>query len=40
MIPYHDSNLHAHFISDDRSIMGHVDAVNFKPNQAPFKITK
>ena len=37
---HHDSFLHAHFISDDRSIMGHVDSVFFNSGKTTFKISK
>ena len=37
---HHDRFLHAHFISDDRSIMGHVDSVFFNSGKTMFKISK
>jgi acetolactate decarboxylase len=37
---HHDSYLHAHFISDDRSIMGHVDSLFFYTEKATFKVSK
>jgi len=37
---HHDSFLHAHFISDDRSVMGHVDSVLFDSDNSTFKVSK
>ena len=37
---HHDSFLHAHFISDDRSVMGHVDSVLFNSDNSTFKVSK
>ena len=37
---HHDSYFHAHFISDDRTIMGHVDQVTFTSDKATFKVSK
>ena len=37
---HHDSFLHAHFISDDRSVMGHVDSVLFHSDNSTFKVSK
>lgn len=37
---HHDSYFHAHFISDDRSIMGHVDSISFQADKATFKVSK
>ena len=37
---HHDSFLHAHFISDDRSVMGHVDSVLFNSDNTTFKVSK
>jgi len=37
---HHDSFLHAHFISEDRSIMGHVDSVFFNSGKTTFKVSK
>jgi acetolactate decarboxylase len=37
---HHDSYFHAHFISDDRTIMGHVDEVMFTSDKATFKVSK
>ena len=37
---HHDSYFHAHFISDDRSVMGHVDSVSFNSDNTTFKVSK
>ena len=37
---HHDSFLHAHFISDDRSVMGHVDSVFFNSGKTTFDVSK
>lgn len=37
---HHDSFFHAHFISDDRKIMGHVDSVLFNSENTTFKVSK
>ena len=37
---HHDSFLHAHFISDDRNVMGHVDSVLFNSDYTTFKVSK
>jgi len=37
---HHDSFLHAHFISDDRSVMGHVDSVLFNSENTAFEVSK
>lgn len=37
---HHDSYFHAHFISDDRNIMGHLDFVSFNSDMVTFKISK
>jgi len=37
---HHDSFLHAHFISDDRNVMGHVDSVLFNSDNSTFKVSK
>ena len=37
---HHDSYFHAHFISDNRSVMGHVDSVYFNSSKADFKVSK
>ena len=37
---HHDSFLHAHFISDDRYIMGHVDSVLFNSDSTTFNVSK
>jgi acetolactate decarboxylase len=37
---HHDSFFHAHFISDDRDILGHVDAIDFNSTEVTFKVSK
>ena len=37
---HHNSYFHAHFISDDRSVMGHVDSVFFNSEKTTFKISR
>jgi len=37
---HHDSFLHAHFISDDRNVMGHVDSVLFNSENTAFEFSK
>lgn len=37
---HHDNFLHAHFISDDRSVMGHVDSVLFDSGKTTFDVSK
>ena len=37
---HHDSFFHAHFISNDRSVMGHVDSVLFHSDNTTFKVSK
>ena len=37
---HHDSFLHAHFISDDRNVMGHVDSVLFNSENTAFEVSK
>jgi acetolactate decarboxylase len=37
---HHDSFFHAHFISDNRKIMGHVDSVLFNSENTTFKVSK
>jgi len=37
---HHDSFLHAHFISDDHSVMGHVDSVLFNSDNTTFRVSK
>ena len=37
---HHDSFFHAHFISDDRSIMGHVDFVSYKSSKTNIHVSK
>lgn len=37
---HHDSFFHAHFISDDRDILGHVDAIDFNSKEVSFRVSK
>ncbi len=37
---HHDSFFHAHFISEDKSIMGHVDALDFRASQVGLSVSK
>jgi acetolactate decarboxylase len=37
---HHDSYFHAHFISEDRSVMGHVDSVLFNSENTAFEVSK
>jgi acetolactate decarboxylase len=37
---HHNSFLHAHFITDDRSVMGHVDSALFNSDDTTFKVSK
>ena len=37
---HHNSYFHAHFLSDNRTIMGHVDAVFFDSDKSTFAISK
>jgi len=37
---HHDSYFHAHFISDNRSIMGHLDSVSFNSGKTTFMVSK
>jgi acetolactate decarboxylase len=37
---HHDSYFHAHFISEDRSVMGHVDSVSFNSGKTILKVSK
>ena len=37
---HHDSYFHAHFISDDRAIMGHIDAAFFDSETITFRVSK
>ena len=37
---HNDSYFHAHFISDDLSVMGHLDSVSFNSKEATFKVSK
>jgi acetolactate decarboxylase len=37
---HHDSFLHAHFISQDREVLGHIDALNFHSSRVSPQISK
>jgi acetolactate decarboxylase len=37
---HHDSFFHAHFISEDHNVMGHVDSVLFNSDNTTFKVSK
>ena len=37
---HHDSFFHAHFISDDRDILGHADAIDFNSNKVSLRVSK
>lgn len=37
---HHDSFFHAHFISDDRDVLGHVDSMDFNSTNTTFKVSK
>lgn len=37
---HHDSFFHAHFISDQRNILGHVDAIDFNSNKVSLRVSK
>lgn len=37
---HHDSFLHAHFISQDREVLGHIDALNFHSSKVNPQISK
>ena len=37
---HHDSFFHDHFISDDRDILGHVDAIDFNSNKVSLSVSK
>ena len=37
---HHDSFFHAHFISDDRDILGHAEAIDFNSNEVSSKVLK
>jgi acetolactate decarboxylase len=37
---HHDSFFHAHFISDDRQVLGHIDELNFNAFKVTLKVSK
>jgi acetolactate decarboxylase len=37
---HHDSFFHAHFISDDRQVLGHIDELNFNASKVTLKVSK
>ena len=37
---HHDSFFHAHFISDDRQVLGHIDELNFNSSKVTLKVSK
>ena len=37
---HHDSFFHAHFISDDRKVLGHIDKTNFNSSKVTLKVSK
>ena len=37
---HHDSFFHAHFISDDRQVLGHIDELNFNSSKGTLKVSK
>ena len=37
---HHDSYFHAHFISADRAVLGHVDGVKFDTNRVKLQVSK
>ena len=37
---HHDSFFHAHFISDDRKVLGHIDETDFNSSKVTFKVSK
>ncbi|MDG1375269.1 MAG: acetolactate decarboxylase [Flavobacteriaceae bacterium] len=37
---HHDSFFHAHFISDDRQVLGHIDELNFNASNVTLKVSK
>ena len=37
---HHDSFFHAHFISDDRQVLGHIDELNFNASKVSLKVSK
>ncbi|MEN8884704.1 MAG: acetolactate decarboxylase, partial [Flavobacteriaceae bacterium] len=37
---HHDSFFHAHFISDDRKVLGHIDETDFNSSKVTLKVSK
>ena len=37
---HHDSFFHAHFISNDRQVLGHIDELNFNSSKVTLKVSK
>ncbi len=37
---HHDSFFHAHFISDDREVLGHIDKTNFNSSKVTMRVSK
>lgn len=37
---HHDSFFHAHFISDDREVLGHIDETHFNSSKVTLKVSK
>jgi|TARA_R110002072_G_scaffold117333_1_gene248375 acetolactate decarboxylase len=37
---HHDSFFHAHFISDDRQVLGHIDELNFNASNVSLKVSE
>ena len=37
---HHDSYFHAHFISDNRNVLGHIDEINFISSNVNLKVSK
>jgi acetolactate decarboxylase len=37
---HHDSFFHAHFISDDREVLGHIDETNFNSSKVTLKVSQ
>ena len=37
---HHDSFFHAHFISEDREVLGHIDETDFNSSKVTLKVSK
>ena len=37
---HHDSFFHAHFISDDLKVLGHIDETDFNSSKVTLKVSK